>query len=189
MLNLFTLDADWNIIVSPEALSLLPFKNVMDKYKEREYGIAELSYLYFMVDYRSDFNDLVNDEERSEKILESLAESDKIKIDEVTESAMEFYKGRQPSISLRHLESMKKALHNLQEALEGINLSIQVENAVTGEIEDMYDTLALNRITGIIEKSPKIIAAIKEMEKQVKTELQENNAHRGSGEKSIYEDE
>ena len=189
MLNLFTLDSDWNIILAPEALSLLPFKRVVDKYKQREYGIVELSYIYFMVDFRSDYNDLVDEKERSEKILESLAESDKIKIDKVTENAIEYYKERQPSISLRHLESMKKALHNLQESLNNIDLSMQVMDENTGELKPVYNTMDLNRISSIMKDSPKIIAAIKEMEKQVKTELQENNAHRGSGEKSIYEDE
>jgi len=189
MLNLFTLDTDHNVIIRPETLTLTPFKNVMAKHRKKEYGLIELAYVYFMADFRSDFDDLVKESEKSEKILETLHNSDKIKLDFITQEAIDFYTERQPSISFRHLKSMKKALVSLQDALDKIDLSIKVTNAITGGLEDVYDTMALSRINNVIKDSPKIIAAIKDMEKQVKAELQENTSHRGSGEKSIYEDE
>lgn len=188
MLNLFTLDEDWRVVIKPETLKLKPFKAVMDKYTDREIGINELTLVYFMADWRSDFDDIVDLNRRQAEILNSLADSDKIKVDVITEKAIEFYNERQPSISLHHLNSMKKALHSLQKSMDSIDLEMQVTDAITGELKPVYDTMDLNRITGMIEKSPKLIAALKEVEKQVKIELQENTSHRGSGEKSIYED-
>jgi len=188
MLNLFSVDEEYNLIILPETLALIPFRNVIKKYRSREYAKAELTYIYFMVDYRSDFKDLIDKEVRSEKILEVIYNGSKIIIDKVTEKAIDFYNERQPSLSLRHLESMELALYNLQQALSKIDL-MQVIKDDEGNETEIYDTLALGRITTIIKESPKIIAAIKEMEKQVKTELQENTTHRGSGQKSIYEDD
>jgi len=187
MLSLFTLDEDWRVIIRPETLKLTPFKNVMDKYKNREDGITELSYVYIMADWETDYDELVDLKERSEKIMESLAESYKIKLDNITVEAINFYKERQPSISLHHLDTVKIVLANLQEAMINIDMTKTIIDEEGEEVE-LYDTLALNRITSIIEKSPKLIAAVKEMEKQVRTEIQENTSHVGSGQKSIYED-
>jgi hypothetical protein len=189
MLNLFEYDDKWGVQVKPEAVLLEPFAKVFDKYKSREDALHEFGYIYFMADFRSDFNDLVNLKNRSEKVLETMGDNaSKIKVDDVTKKAIDFYVERQPSISLRHLESMKKALTSLQESLDSINLSMEVRNAITDELEPVYDTMALKRITDIITISPKLISSIKEMEKQVKVELQENSKHVGSGEKSTYED-
>jgi len=188
MLNLFTINEDWRLEVLPETLSIKAFNDVLNKYKKREVGIAELTYVYFMVDFRSDFKDIINHETKSETILSNIVYGNEVKVDKVTKAAMDFYKERQPSISLRHLEAMEFALDNLQRALRDIDMTKTFVNE-EGENVEMYDTLALNRIMGIIKESPKIISAIKEMEKQVKTELQENDSHRGSGNKSIYEDD
>lgn len=187
MLSLFELDEGWKVVIRPETLTLSPFKKVMDKYKDREIGLMELSFVYFMADWRSDFNDIIDIKEREKNIIESLALADKIKLDSVTQKAIDFYNERQPSISLHHLNTVKTVLDNLQKALRDIDMSKTIRDEDGVEI-DLYDTLAMNRITGIIEKSPKLIAAVKEMEKQVKTEIQENTSHRGSGEKSLYED-
>lgn len=188
MLNLFDLDENSQVIVLPEAYFLKPFADIRDKYKDIYLATVELGYIYFMSDYRSDFDDIVDEDIKSEKILETMGDvSKKIKIDKKTQKAIEFYKERQPSISLRYLESMKKSLKSLQDALEEVNLTKTYYDEYQNSIE-VYDTLALNRITDIIKKSPEIIKAIKEMEKQVKIELQENESHRGSGDKSIYED-
>ena len=190
MLNLFSLDENWRVVIKPETLFLKPFEDVMKKYKNRETGLFELGFIYYMVDYRSDFSDITNPEVRKEKILETFGDRAKdLKIDKVTDKAIKLYEERQPSISLRHLESMKKALTNLQESLDAIDLAMMVTDAITGELKPVYDTMALKRITDIITASPKLIASIKEMEKQVRTEIQENTKHVGSGEKSIYEDE
>ena len=187
MFNLFYLDHDYEVQIRPEALSLLPFKAVMDKHLEKKYGIAELTYVFHMIDYRTDYDDLVDLEERSKTILTNLVYADKITIDDITREAIKFYDDRQPSITLKHLQTVKRSLKGLQDALDAIDMTQKVISS-DGEISEAYDTMALKRIADIITTSPKIIAAIKDMEKQVKTELQESNAHRGSGEKSIYED-
>jgi len=188
MINLFSLGENWDVVIRPEVLVLKPFKKVMSKYKIKKYGLAELSYIYFMVDFRSTYLDIVDEKRRTSTVLENIVDSDKIIINKITKDAIEFYEREQPSMSHKHLKSMKRALVNLQESLSNINLSIEMKNPVTEELEPVYNTMDLNRITTIIKDSPKLISAIKEMEKQVKTELQENTTHVGSGEKSIYED-
>ena len=63
-----------------------------------------------MADYRSEFSDIIDLEERKEKILETFGDDAlKLNIDSTTQKAIELYEERQPSISLRFLESMKKA--------------------------------------------------------------------------------
>jgi len=190
MLNLFEYDDKWGVKVKPETALLKPFKKLFDKYEDREHALIEFGYIYYMTDFRSNFNDIVDLKIRSEKVLETLGDDKvKVRVDSITEKAIEFYNELQPSISFRHLESMKKALVSLQKSLDNINLSMEVKNAITEELEPVYDTMALKRITDIITISPKLISSIKEMEKQVKIELQENSKHVGSGEKSTYEDD
>lgn len=55
-MKLFKLEG-YKLNISPEAFALLPFKKIWtrDKTSKKEKAIAELSYIYFMADPRSDY--------------------------------------------------------------------------------------------------------------------------------------
>ncbi len=187
MLNLFYLDKNFDVALKPEAMSIKVFKNVMDKYEDKSHGLAEITYIFHMVDFRTDYSDVIDLNERSRIVKENIVNGNNITVDEITKAASTYWKGRQPSMSHKHLKTMNKALKGLQNALDSIEYE-QICVGEQGERKKAYDTMALKRIADIIKESPKIIDAIKSMTKSVNTEIQENTAIRGQGEMSIYED-
>jgi len=81
------------LVISEEAYILIPFKAIWDrdKTKLKEKALAELGFVYFMEDYKSDFSDIVNDEERSTEITSVLGLPSGWKEDAVVRNAREFY--------------------------------------------------------------------------------------------------
>ena len=85
MNNLFEFNEDFEVVVDPQALTILPYKKVLDKYKDKSLGITELSFITFLLNPKSDYSTIRNMEERKEAILISIVNGDKLKIDKVTE--------------------------------------------------------------------------------------------------------
>src|SRR4030043_340019 len=105
MNELFQFNEDFEIEVSPLAVTLLPFKNVMDKYTNKYYGILELSFIAFLLHPQSNYADIRNEIDRRKAIIMSMADTDKIKFDKVTDVAIEFYKERNHTVTTRFLDN------------------------------------------------------------------------------------
>ena len=71
MIKLFKRDG-YEIKVEPEALLLKPFKKIWnrDRSKDKNRAMQELGFIYFVCDPRSDYQFLVDDNERLEAIKE-----------------------------------------------------------------------------------------------------------------------
>ena len=71
MIKLFKYEG-YKLNISEEALLLKPFKEIWqrDKSKNKDKALQELGYIYFMSDPRSDYQYLVDEEERSKAIKE-----------------------------------------------------------------------------------------------------------------------
>ena len=70
-MKLFKYDA-YKITISEEALLLEPFKQIWnrDKSKDKTKALQELGYIYFMEDPRSDYQYLIDEQQRKESIKE-----------------------------------------------------------------------------------------------------------------------
>ena len=62
----------YKVVISEEALALKPFKQIWnrDRTANKDRAISELAYIYFMEDPASDYQYLVDRDERSEAIIE-----------------------------------------------------------------------------------------------------------------------
>ena len=60
----------YNLTIDPMALSLKPLKTIWnrDKTEKKERAISEIAYIYFMEDPRSDYQYIIDREERSKAI-------------------------------------------------------------------------------------------------------------------------
>ena len=69
MIKLFRYEG-YKIIISEEALALKPFKQIWqrDRTVNKDKAIAELGFIYFFCDPRSDYQYLVDEDERKEAI-------------------------------------------------------------------------------------------------------------------------
>ena len=73
----------YNLTIDPMLLTLKPFKAiwVRDKTEKKERAISEIAYIYFMEDTRSDYQYIIDREERDRQIREGEGMKDSWKPD------------------------------------------------------------------------------------------------------------
>lgn len=180
-MKLFKYEA-YKVVISEEALALKPFKQIWnrDKSANKDRAIAELSYVYFMEDPASDYQYLVDREERSNAIIEGEGLSNKWKPDKLVIEAMEFYSSFKTTSALI-LEDTRYAANNLRRSLRNIDLE-----ATDDKGRPLYTVAS---IISAIKQVPQLVKELAEAERAVAKEMSENNGRvRGQRAKTILED-
>lgn len=171
----------YKITISEEALLLKPFKEIWqrDKSKNKDKALQELGYIYFMSDPRSDYQYLVDEEERSKSIKEGEGIPNDWDPDKAVLDAITFYKSFKPTSALL-LEDTRFAVDKLRKLLREIDLTQTDDKG-----KPIY---TLNTITATIKQIPSLVKDLDEAEKTLSKEIMESSKVRGSQEKSMYED-
>jgi hypothetical protein len=173
---------DYDLTLDDEVYSIPVFKEVLDKYDNMFDAMLEFKYIFFTTDYRSDFDDILNPKEKSERVLHDVVgkDVDKLKLDEVTERAISFYKERQMTTSLHLLYDARLAVSKVQDYLVNVDLEL-----TDGQGKPIYD---IKKLTDTIAATPKLVGALSDLEEKVKREMDEGNRIRGGGSKGFFED-
>ena len=171
----------YKLHISEEAFVLKPFKELWnrDKSKNKDKALQELGYIYFMCDPRSDYQYIVDEEDRAKAIKEGEGIDSKWKPDNKVIMAMEFYKTFKP-VSALLLEDTRVAVDKLRQLLRNIDLT---------EVDDKGKPIyTLNTVTATIKQIPSLVKDLDEAEKAIAKEIMESDKVRGAQEKSMYED-
>lgn len=171
----------YNLTFEPEILTLKVFKKLFmrDKTKDKSKFLQELGYIYFMLDPRSDYMYITDNEERSKAIIEGEGLPDTWKVDSTLQDAMDYYKSFRPTSALL-LEDTRIAVDKLREALRSINLT---------DVDDKGRPIyTLNTIVATIKQVPSLVKDLDDAERAIAKEIIQNDKIRGSAEKSMYED-
>ena len=171
----------YKLHISEEAFVLKPFKELWnrDKTKNKDKALQELAYIYFMCDPRSDYQYIVDEEDRSKAIKEGEGIEPKWKPDNKVIEAMKFYKQFKP-VSALLLEDTRVAVDKLRQLLRNIDLT---------EVDDKGKPIyTLNTVTATIKQIPSLVKDLDEAEKAIAKEIMESDKVRGAQEKSMYED-
>lgn len=171
----------YKLHISEEAFILKPFKEIWnrDKTKNKDKALQELAYVYFMCDPRSDYQYIVDEEDRAKAIKEGEGIDSKWKPDNKVIEAMKFYKTFKP-VSALLLEDTRIAVDKLRQLLRNIDLT---------EVDDKGKPIyTLNTITATIKQIPSLVKDLDEAEKAIAKEIMESDKVRGAQEKSMYED-
>jgi len=170
------------VTFSPQALTLTPFAKLWkrDKKKGKPLANAELAAIYFYADYKSDFSEIYDPEEKLNVIKPVIMGMDpEWEPDDIFQEAVDFYKSRQETVSTILLGDARNAVDKISRFLRGINLNEEVNGRPKHDIKKIADTLGnLSKITESLQK----------LEEQVKKELQEKESMRGGHAKAIFED-
>ncbi len=172
-MQLFQINDQYLIDIDPVAYTLLPFKKIWDrdKSKTKDRAKKELAFIYFSVDYKSDFYNIPNIETREEEVIKHLFK-EKWTPDKAIRDAQEFYKERQKTFSLVLLEN----------ALMGLNkLSVYFRDIDFNE----YDP---KKFADTVRQLPAIIESLKKTEEAVQKEQETDSKLRGGREKGLYTD-
>lgn len=171
----------YNLTFEPEILTLKVFKKLFtrDKTKDKSKFLQELGYIYFMLDPRSDYMYITDEDERSKAIIIGEGLSDTWKVDSILQDAMDYYKSFRPTSALL-LEDTRVAVDKLREALRSINIT---------ETDDKGRPIyTLNTIVATIKQVPSLVKDLDDAEKAISKEIVQNDKIRGSVEKAMYED-
>ena len=171
----------YKIVISEEAFALKVFRQIWnrDRSVNKDKAIMELGYIYFMVDPRSDYQYLVDEDERSKAIIEGEGLPNGWKPDKVITEAMEFYSRFKPTAALL-LEDTRYAVDKLRKLLRERDL-----NQLDDKGKPIY---TLNSITATIKQVPSLAKDLDEAEKALASEMRSEGKMRGSGEKTLMDD-
>lgn len=168
----------YKLTFEPEILTLKVFKKLhsRDKNRDKRNFIQELGLIYFYADPRSDYQYIIDDEDRLKAIIEGEGLPKDFKIDASLQEAIDYYKSFRPTSAL--------LLEDTRAMIEGYRLKIKAITTQMGdlEIKDIKD------LGAIIKQLPSLIKDLNETEKAVTKELMQEDKVRGSAEKAIYED-
>lgn len=167
----------YKVVIEPELLTLKPFKQIWtrDKTVNKDKALAEIAFIYFMTDPRSDYQYLVDDKERMEAIKEGEGLPPKWEPDRIVTEAMDFYKSFKP-ISALLLEDTRFMVDKYRKRLKAQEFDEL-------EIKDLKEAGAL------IKQIPSLVKDLNEAEKALNSEMRESGRMRGQGEKTIFEDD
>jgi SMC interacting uncharacterized protein involved in chromosome segregation len=163
----------------PQTLAIKEFKAVWSKNRNKDMAFKELSYIFFMEDLRSPFRNYT-EEEKEDKVIEAIF-SKEWKPDERVQVAQEMYK---ELMQTRSMKLLRSAWHNLDDLSEFINnIDYNERDSNDKYIND------ISKVRSTIESLPKLVAALKKLEDEVKKEVEEGGSLRGGREKGMFEDD
>lgn len=175
MIKLFKYEG-YKIVISEEAFALKPFRQIWqrDKTINKEKAIMELGFIYFFCDPRSDYQFLVDDNERLEAIKEGEGLPAKWEPDKVLKEAMDFYMSFKP-ISALLLEDTRFMVNKYRKRLRSQEF-------------DELEVRELKEVGALIKQIPSLVKDLDEAEKALNSEMRNSGKMRGQGEKTIFED-
>jgi hypothetical protein len=171
------------VTFSPQALMISPFKKIWDadESKDKTEANLGLAFIYYMSDERSDFMHILDHDERAEEIKKfidlPLSWNDKSK--EVVR-AIHYYEQLSVTTSTKLLQSTRSILQKIGLFLDNVNMEA-VDERTKKPIHD------ITKITSAVEKIPKLIKALSEIEKEVIKE-KELKAQSGNRTQSLFDD-
>ena len=176
-MKLFKLDNDYNVVPEKETIMLIPEFKILwslnyNKMKgdtkglERRKGGAEIVFLYFYCDYRSEFAEL-SDEERKNRALISADLPDNYKISGELDDAIGMYRHLQETRELKLVSAAYKKVDKLQEYLDS-----------DSDVTDENYKAAMDSIS----KIGPLLKGLKDLEIQLKKQEAGNKGIRGGQE-------
>jgi hypothetical protein len=171
------------LTISEEAYLLNPFKKLWDrdKTKDKERALAELGYVYYIEDFKSDFSDIIDESDRVMEVRGSLDLPKGWKEDVLVKEAREFYRKRSEEIlPLLLLRDAKTIIDKMRTFYREVDFLATDKNG-----KATYD---IDRVSRVIERSGNILETLNKLEDQVKRDLQSKKDKVGQKSKTIFED-
>lgn len=152
-----------------------------DTSANKEVFFSQLSYIYYMYDPRSTYDEFVDPDERAEKIREQEGFPKYVRLkSKLMDRCIAAYQQKTMTASAALLQDTKVAVYNLRKLLRELD-----PNETDDKGKPKYP---INQIVSAIEKVPQLAKSLVEAERIVNKEIEEQGRVRGSMEKTIGED-
>lgn len=173
---------NYKVVVAPEALTLKPFKKLWtrDTSKDKSKAQSEFGYIYFYSDPRSEYQYIIDDDDRSEAVKQGLGFPPSWKPDKDLVAAIELYSSFTTTAALL-LQDTRYAVDKLRILLRDIDLSAKDKSG-----KPIY---TLNTITATIKQVPALVRDLDSAEKYLNEQLRDNESASGTTEMGIMDTE
>lgn len=151
------------VTFSPQALLIAPFKEIWDadKTKEKLKATKELGFVYYMADARSDFMHILDRDERIREIKKFLEMPESFKGNTKRfVRAIHYYEQASETASTRLLASTRGVLEKISHFFDTLDMD-ERDSRTNKPIHDV------GKITSSVEKVPKLIRAMNDIEKEI----------------------
>ena len=147
----------------------------MDRSKGKETFYKQMSILYFVYDPSSNYAYISNEKTRLKEVLEQEGIDDFHNTAEFKD-AVEAYRKLTKTPSTELLADVRLTVDKMRQALTSIDFD---------DLEEKDKVSAINTVTAVISKIPKLVKDLSEAERAVTKELEEQGNARGSQELTI----
>lgn len=180
-MKLITIE-NYQLKVADEALLIKPIRKLFnqDRSASKEQFYKQMSYLYFMVDPRSTYSYILNEDERAKAIIEQEGLDENFKPSALLEEAMEIYKKHTITPSQELLSASLIAARTVSNFLKKPDILEDVDDKGKPKYQISSITAALKNVEGIV-------ASLQNLQKKVESELTEQSKARGSQELTIFD--
>lgn len=170
---------NYELKVADEALLVRPIRRLwnQDRSVKKEKFYEQMSLLFYTFSPASNYSYITDEKERMREVCEQEGIRG-FKMTPEFRSAVEVYKNlvRTPSSEL--LNDVRMTIDKVRQALNSIDFD---------SLEEKDKVNAINTVTSVIGKIPKLIKDLSEAERAVTKELEETGNARGSQELTIFD--
>ena len=171
--------SNYELKVAEEALLIKPIRRLwnQDRSHRKESFYQQMSYLYFMVDPRSSYSYILNDEEKKQAIIEQEGLPKDFQPSQYLKEAMEIYKKHTITISQKMLDSALVAADKVSIFLRDVDL--------TEEDDKGRPKYQVSSITAALKNVEGIVSSLQNLQKKIDQEIEEGGKARGSQELTV----
>lgn len=173
---------NYQLNIADEALLIKPIRKLFnqDRSASKEQFYRQMSYLYFMVDPRSTYSYILNEEDRAKEIIAQEGLDKDFKPSPLLQEAMEVYKKHTVTPSQELLNAALVAAHTVSAFLQKPDILEQEDDKGKPKYQISSITAALKNVEGIV-------SSLQNLQKKVESELTEQSKARGSQELTIFD--
>lgn len=173
---------DYEVTPTQEAFLIKPIRDLYnaDRTKSKEKFMQQMSILYFLVDPRSSYTYIIDEEDRFKEILSQEGLPSNYKIDDKLQAAIEIYKKHVITSSYLLLQDTRIAIDKVRQFLREVDL-----NMLDDKGKPVY---TINSVTSAIKQIPQLAKDLQEAEKIISKEIEEQGRARGGAHKKLMED-
>lgn len=180
---MFAIDNKTGLIIpNPNKLIIPEFKKIWerDKSKSKSTALAELSYVYFICDFKSPYLNSYIGEELKSTVKGAFITSKTWKEDKVIKEAIAKYNRLQETKTIKLFRASEKALDELTAYFDTISLKDETVNGVVVVDPKKHDKAA--KLMSNLQKVAATAASIEEARKKVEKDVSlKDNKLRGKG--------
>lgn len=181
-MKLITIE-NFQLKVADEALLVKPIRKLFnqDRSSSKEQFYKQMSYLYFMVDPRSTYSYILNEDERAKTIIEQEGLDKNFTPSPLLKEAMTVYKKHTITPSQELLSAALVAANTVSVFLKNPYILQEVDDKGRPKYQISAITTALKNVEGIV-------SSLQNLQRKVESELTEQSKARGSQELTILDD-